>query len=132
MQSSHDTKPKIPWRLMLAVLTLIMALVFAPLIGKSQEMHKGHEHFHDDFYRKWQQSNGHSCCNSKSRDVNGDCAPLDQSRVRHTDEKVEVKIGDEWVVVPPEKIRPYFAPDFSHHLCNQGKNVLCLVLGGGV
>lgn len=122
--------------LMAAVLLLGMGLIFGPLIigiARSQGMHRGHEHHHDDFYSKWLQADGKSsCCNSKSRHENGDCAPLPQSHLRSTDEGLEVKIDEEWVKVTPEKVRPYHSPDFGHHLCHIGKNILCVVTGGGV
>jgi hypothetical protein len=97
-----------------------------------EPMHKGHEHFHDDFYSKWTTAEGYSCCNSKTRFAHGDCGPLDARRLHSTDAGIFVLIDNEWVRVEKEKVRPYFAPDFSHHLCNQGKRVLCLVIGGGV
>lgn len=122
-----------------SVLTLLRFILLALVVlivmvgtSRAQGMHKGHEHFHDDFYSKWTTAEGNSCCNSKTRHANGDCGPLDQSRVRTSDQGIEVQIEGEWVTVDAEKVRPYFAPDFSSHLCHRGKSVLCLVIGGGM
>ena len=130
------------WLLMLAVILLGLGLIFFPsLTGRADSPHSGHgsngmltphEHFHDDFYVKWLDDIGHSCCNSKTRSANGDCAPLSADNLRSTDAGYEVRIDGTWVKVPATKVRPYFAPDFSSHLCNQGQRVLCLVVGGGI
>lgn len=116
---------------LLIMIFLAVALFVAVWPVRAQDYRAPHEHFHDDFYAHWRTAEGYSCCNSKSRYANGDCAPLEQSRLRFSSTGVQVWIEGEWLEVSPPKIRPYSAPDASHHLCNRGKNVLCLVVGGG-
>ena len=120
-----SNRNEVLWLIVLCGVLLILFLVWP---AKANDHH---EH-HADFYSKWLTAEGYSCCNSKKHHPHGDCAPLDQSHFRVRDQEVQVRIGDEWVVVSPEKIRPYVAPDMGVHLCHQGKRILCLVWGGGI
>jgi len=84
-----------------------------------------HDRFHAEFYSKWVTREGISCCNAK------DCRPIDDANVRVRNQAVEVYVEGEWVVVAPENIRPYEAPDMHNHLCHMGRIIFCFVFGGG-
>ena len=117
------------------ILAVILLLISWSLPSVAQEhrhpAEDGHAQFHD-IYQNWKTSQGGSCCNSKAKYEHGDCAPIDNKMVHVTLEGVRVFIEDEWVDVPRDKIRPYVAPDYSHHLCNRGKYIYCFVYGGAL
>jgi hypothetical protein len=105
----------------------LVVLLSLPALAQHSEKHmEGHAQFHEQFYSTWQRPNGlGSCCSDD------DCAPIDDKDIRASENKVEVRIKDEWVNVPKETIRPYQAPDMRSHLCNLGRNIYCFVFGGG-
>ncbi len=86
----------------------------------------GHARYHSEFYSQWLTAEGASCCSDH------DCAPIADDRIRTRGEALEVRIGDLWVHVPKQNIRPYQPPDMSSHLCHVGTKVLCFVFGAGL
>ena len=115
-------------RYLLFVATLsLMVLTGAKAHAQHSHDHmQGHAQYHTEFYSKWQQANGGSCCND------ADCAPISDTRIRMRDEVLEVQIEGEWLEVSKEKIRPYSAPDLNSHLCHMGKSIFCFVYGAGM
>ena len=86
----------------------------------------GHERWHQDFYSKLRRNDGQgSCCSVM------DCRPT-QSRM--IGDHYEVKVDDEWVPVPQDKINNRVAPDGGAHVCaprqvGRNKGVLfCVIL----
>lgn len=131
MQSSKPRQRKAStiseWLYILLLLLVCGVILFLPARARSHDDNhlRGHTQYHAEFYSKWTQENGGSCCN------NADCAPLDDARFRVRGEQVEVLIESEWVQVPREKIRPFVAPDMNSHLCHIGTTIYCFVFGGG-
>ena len=69
----------------------------------------GHGNWHQDFYSKLRRNGGKgSCCNMM------DCRPT-QSRM--VGDHYEVKVDDEWVLVPVNTINNVVAPDGGAHVC---------------
>ena len=86
----------------------------------------GHDRWHQDFYAKLRRNDGQgSCCSVM------DCRPT-QSRM--IGDHYEVKVDDEWVPVPNDKINNVVAPDGGAHVCaprqvGRNKGVLfCVIL----
>jgi hypothetical protein len=86
----------------------------------------GHDRWHQDFYAKLRRNDGQgSCCSLM------DCRPT-QSRM--IGDHYEVKVDDEWVPVPNDKINNVVAPDGGAHVCaprqvGRNKGVLfCVIL----
>ncbi len=105
----------------LAIVLLTTAVILAFVFHARAQDSRSHQLYHQ-FYQDWKDDKGASCCNQM------DCHPAE---IRQKGENVEVKIDNEWIKVPPEKIRPYTTPDMQSHVCNQGKRILCVSVGGG-
>jgi hypothetical protein len=114
--------------------TVVLAIVLCGGAALSQDHHHsakemaGHAEFHT-FYKDWKTESGVSCCSDQ------DCHPLDDRDLRITEKGVEVNLPDmagekQWSPVPPERIRPYVAPDAQSHVCHMGRFVICFVFGG--
>jgi hypothetical protein len=100
-------------------LIIVAMLAMRPLVKPAQS----HE-----VYENWLTSQGGSCCNDH------DCAPVgsDQSiakRWRLGKFAYEVLIGDMWVPLEPEVVRPYSHPDGNAHICIWNGKILCFVRG---
>jgi len=100
---------------------LVLVFVLMPFMVRAQDSRTHHLYHH--FYEGWKTKEGHSCCN------HNDCRP---ASVRQNGEKVEAFIEGEWVTAPPDTVRPYTTPDMQSHVCNQGKRIICVSVGGGI
>ena len=102
--------------------------VFLCLGAAAQDRYHGagHDRWHQDVYSKLRRNDGQgSCCSVM------DCRPT-QSRM--IGDHYEVKVDDEWVPVPNDKINNVVAPDGGAHVCaprqvGRNKGVLfCVIL----
>jgi hypothetical protein len=107
-----------------ALFVLLCISVAAQVAGP--EHPTGHAIWHNGFYSKLKRNDGQgSCCNLL------DCRPT-QSRM--VGDHYEVKVDDEWVPVPADKINNVVAPDGGAHVCaprqlGRNKGVLfCVIL----
>lgn len=120
MDRNHERQQTVwDWLIPLIVVGgLVIALFSTGWAQDSQSHHLFHQ-----FYEKWKTKEGNSCCNHM------DCHP---AQVRQKGETVEVFIEKEWIVAPPDTVRPYTTPDMQSHVCNQGKRIICVSVGGGI
>lgn len=117
----NDERKQVFWDWLIPAL-VVAAVVVALFATPARPDSSGHHLFHQ-FYEKWKTKDGTSCCNHM------DCHP---AQVRQKGETVEVLIEKEWIVAPPDTIRPYTTPDMQSHVCNQGKRIICVSVGGGI
>jgi hypothetical protein len=69
----------------------------------------GHDIWHQDFYAKLRRNDGGgSCCNLM------DCRPTQSRKVSGS---YEVKVDNEWIPVPEDRINNVIAPDGGAHVC---------------
>jgi hypothetical protein len=83
---------------------------------------------HERFYSDWMRPDDptKSCCNRK------DCAPVTKARKIGNRWEALRESDGQWVAVPPQKVEQRRdSPDGRSHLCSQGMNVYCFVVGSG-
>jgi hypothetical protein len=114
-------------RAFIAALGIALSVFLCLGAGAQDGYHgAGHDRWHQDFYAKLRRNDGQgSCCSLM------DCRPT-QSRM--IGDHYEVKVDDEWVPVPNDKINNVVAPDGGAHVCaprqvGRNKGVLfCVIL----
>ena len=119
--------PRQTRRAFIAALGIALSVFLCLGAGAQDGYHgAGHDRWHQDFYAKLRRNDGQgSCCSLM------DCRPT-QSRM--TGDHYEVKVDDEWVPVPNDKINNVVAPDGGAHVCaprqvGRNKGVLfCVIL----
>jgi hypothetical protein len=107
----------------------LAALLAVPAFAQDGHHGDGHDTWHRDFYAKLKRNDGEGpCCN------NTDCRPT-QSRAAGS--HYEVKVDNQWVVVPDSAINAEIAPDGGAHVCapkQMGHNrgvLYCVILPPG-
>lgn len=112
-----------------AVIWLVLIVFVSPLMAQ--------EHSHDDtvghFYERWMMPGPRtvSCCNKK------DCAVVEHVRYWNGQLQMQRMRDNQWLNIPREKLESNFddaydSPDGFSHMCSNGDNVYCAVLGSGI
>lgn len=96
------------------------------------------EHSHEgeigQFYLKWMQPSSArtvSCCSSI------DCADVEHVRYWNGELQMQRKIDGQWMTIPANRLESNYddardSPDGRSHMCSNGDNVYCAVLGSGI
>jgi hypothetical protein len=93
----------------------IVVLLLGLCSAEAQEGYfgRGHEKWHDGFYKSLERPDTKSPCCSLT-----DCRPTSG---RQVDGHYEVKVNGAWVSVPASKILKQSAPDLGFHVCTPFK-----------
>jgi len=117
------------------MIRITVAALFFVLISVALAQEHSHEGEVGRFYENWKVPGviprSVSCCDKK------DCAAVEHVRKWNGELQMQRKRDGRWLSIPREKLESNFddardSPDGQSHMCSNGENVYCAVLGDGI